>query len=83
MTFIVGKNNNNGADPTPANDKHLRFTQFNAESVWTIEHNLDKYPSIQAYNTADERIIGEEKHITQNKLTITFSEPVAGYANLN
>jgi hypothetical protein len=52
-------------------------------SVWSIEHNLGRFPAVQVVDTAGSVVIGDIQYIDQNNITITFSAPFAGTAYLN
>ena len=59
------------------------FEQGVAASVWTIEHNLDKYPSVSVVDSAGNEIIAEVTYIDLNNLTITMQSAFKGRAFLN
>lgn len=52
-------------------------------SEWIIEHNLGKYPSVTITTTSGSVVEGDITHNSKNKLTINFSAPFKGYADLN
>ena len=64
-------------------DKTFVFTQASAESVWEIQHNLGKYPSVTTVDSADTVVVGGVEYIDLNNLTITFSAAFSGKAYLN
>lgn len=64
-------------------DQVFIFDQPTAAAVWTINHPMNKFPSISPVDETDQGINGEYKYIDKNNLTITFSIPVAGKAYLN
>ena len=51
--------------------------------VWTIQHNLDKHPSVTAVDTAHTVVMGEIEYIDKDNLEITFNSAFSGYAYLN
>lgn len=57
--------------------------QSGASAMWTITHNLGKYPSVSVVDTANNEVIGEVEYITDTELTIKFSAPFSGKAFLN
>jgi hypothetical protein len=65
-----------------AHDNYV-FTQSAAASVWTITHNMGKYPSVTIVDTANDEVEGQVNHISNTQLTVTFSAPVAGKAFMN
>jgi hypothetical protein len=64
-------------------DSTQTFTQSAASTIWTITHNLGKYPSVTTVNNNGELIEGLITFISANQLTIQFSPAVAGKAYLN
>jgi len=66
--------------PTDAN---FIFTQSIPSAIWTITHNLDKFPSVSVVDTANQLMYGDTEYIDKNKLTITFSATFSGKAYLN
>jgi hypothetical protein len=59
------------------------FNQNTASSIWTVEHNLEKFPSVTAIDSSGGLIIGEINYQNNNSLTINFSAPLTGTAYLN
>jgi hypothetical protein len=68
---------------TGVTDERLTFTQTNASTIWTIQHNMQKYPSIRTVDSNLEEIEGEVTHIDNMLLKIVFNQPVSGFAYLN
>ena len=68
-------------------DKHYStgnsFLQTPAQSVWVINHNLNKFPSVTVVDTAGSIILGEITYTDKNNLTLTFSAAFKGTAYLN
>lgn len=54
-----------------------------AASVWTITHNLGKYPSVTIVDTSSVIVVGEIDYLSTNQVQVTFSRPFAGCAFLN
>lgn len=60
------------------------FTQAIASEVWVIEHNLDKFPSAFAVDSAGmAQMPNEIEYNDSNKLTLYFLAPFSGKAYLN
>jgi hypothetical protein len=55
-------------------DKTFVYKQQSAASVWTITHNLDKYPSVTVVDTGFTVVYGEIEYLSKNQLQITFKE---------
>ena len=64
-------------------DKHFVFIQSTAATTWTINHNLNKHPSVAVVDSAGSFVYGAETHIDNNNLIIEFSAPFKGRAYLN
>jgi hypothetical protein len=63
-------------------DYYLHDQQV-ANTTWTVTHNMNKYPSINIVDTANDIIMGEVRYNSLNQLTITFTAAVSGKAYLN
>lgn len=64
-------------------DKHYTHDQGMPSQVWTINHNLNKYPTAAAVDTAQTVVMGQIDYIDLNNLTITFNASFSGEAYLN
>ena len=58
-------------------------TQGEASDLWTIEHNLNKMPSIMTVDSAGNVVEGAEKYIDENTVEILFNGAFKGRAYLN
>jgi hypothetical protein len=52
-------------------------------ATWTIVHNLNFYPNVTVFNTANDQVEGNVTHTNDTTLTITFSSATAGKAHLS
>jgi len=59
------------------------FTQGVPDTVWDIEHNLGKFPSVSVVNNNDVVINGEVTYIDNNNIQLNFSAAFTGSAYLN
>lgn len=59
-------------------DKTYIHTQFVASASWTVQHNLNKFPSVTVVDSAGTYVIGEITYNDMNTLTITFSGAFSG-----
>ena len=66
-----------------AGDKTFTFTQGAPATVWNIQHDLEKFPSVSVINNNDIIVNGQVEYIDNNNLTITFSAAFTGKAYLN
>ena len=64
-------------------DKHYMHTQIQALSVWTITHNLQKFPSVSIVDNYNSKVQGEVDYIDINTLTVSFTAEFGGIAYLN
>jgi hypothetical protein len=58
-------------------------TQGSASTVWTVNHNLNFYPNVTVYDSANSMVEGTVNHTNQVTLTITFSGAISGKAHLS
>jgi hypothetical protein len=52
-------------------------------AVWTIVHNLNKYPNVAVVDSAGNWVIGDVAYVSGSILTVRFSAAFAGTAYLN
>ena len=64
-------------------DKRYVHTQAVAASVWTVNHALDKYPSVTVIDSAGSVVHGDITYTNSNNLTLTFSAAFSGVAYIN
>ena len=64
-------------------DKNYVFVQGVPETTWTIQHNLQKFPSVSVVNNNNVLIYGDTTYTDTNNLTINFSAGFSGKAYLN
>ena len=56
---------------------------FSADVAETVNHNLNKFPSVTTVDSAGSHVVGDVQHINENSFTITFTSSFTGkvYAN--
>ena len=64
-------------------DKHYTHTQDVVSDIWTIQHNLNKMPSITVIDSAGSEVFGEIDYVDENNVTLTFTGAFSGKAYLN
>lgn len=64
-------------------DKFYTHNQIASSSTWTINHNLNKYPSVTVVDSAGTVLIGDIQYINENTLIVSFSSDFSGKAYLN
>lgn len=53
------------------------------ESVWVVEHNLGRYPSVTVIDSAGTQFISQVEYNSKDKLTIYMNGSTTGKAYLN
>lgn len=51
---------------------------FTSATLWTVNHNLDRYVGVDIYNINDEIIEGEIERVNNNTIRIHFNSPTSG-----
>ena len=69
--------------PAVSADKNFVFVQGVPETTWTIQHNLQKFPSVSVVNNNNVLLYGETTYIDNNNVILTFSAGFSGKAYLN
>jgi hypothetical protein len=60
-----------------------RHVQNTPSATWSVVHNLNFYPNVTVFNSADDQVEGNVTHTNETTLTITFSSALAGKAHLS
>lgn len=61
-------------------DLSFRYHQSTPATVWTIHHNLGKYPNVQVYDNSGDPCFGLFEFVSLDTVRIVFSSGVAGTA---
>lgn len=56
---------------------------FSVQSVVTVNHNLNKYPSTTVLDSAGDVCEGDVDHQSKNTLVLSFSAPFSGHVTCN
>ena len=64
-------------------DKDFVFTQAVPSATWSIQHDMDKFPSVSVVNNNNVLMYGNITYVDKNNLTINFSAGFSGKAYLN
>ena len=59
------------------------YYQSIPSSTWSINHNLNKFPSITVVDTTGRELEGDLSYIDANNSMVTFNQSVSGEAYLN
>ena len=54
-----------------------------ASSTWVVNHNLNKFASINIVDTANEEVVGDVSYNGLNQITINFTAPISGKSYIN
>lgn len=66
-----------------AADKHFVFEQGVASDTWSIEHNLNKYPSVTLVDSAGTQFQGSVEYTDENNCIVYMNGATKGKAYLN
>ena len=66
-----------------AGDKTFIFTQTVPSTEWTVQHDLEKFPSITVVDTGKTVVIGDYTYVDNNNVILSFSAAFAGKAYFN
>tara|TARA_R110000823_G_scaffold209460_1_gene339682 strand:+ start:448 stop:834 length:387 start_codon:yes stop_codon:yes gene_type:complete len=72
-----------GASSTINLSSTYTHTQSSASTTWTVNHNLDRRPSVTIVTSTEAVVIGDVFYNNDNQLTITISHANSGKAYLN
>lgn len=64
-------------------DLNYTHTQVAPSTLWTINHNLGKFPSVSIRDSGGNEVTGCVGYINANSLMIQFSAAFSGTAHLN
>ena len=64
-------------------DKTYVHNQATPSATWSVQHNLNKFPSVTSVNNSNIKMFGEVTYVDQNNLTINFSAGFSGKAYIN
>jgi hypothetical protein len=64
-------------------DKNFVFNQAVASATWTVQHNLNNFPSCTMVLSTGQQGYGDVTFIDENNLTITFASAESGKAYIN
>lgn len=64
-------------------DKSYTHQQLSPSAVWTIIHNLNKFPAVEVVDSGGTVVEGDINYTDANTLTVTFSVQFGGVAYCN
>lgn len=60
-----------------------QHTQSSASALWTVNHNLGRWPSaVTVLSAGGVEVAAQVNHVSINQLTVTFAAPFAGLARI-
>lgn len=65
-----------------ANYNYLH-TQSTPSTTWTINHNLNRYPSVSTIDSSGNLMYGAVQYTSLNTVVITFGAAISGTASLS
>ena len=66
-----------------SNNVPLEYVLSGADTIWNINHNLGKYPSVTVLDSALNQVEGDITYIDYDNIKIEFSATFSGTATLN
>jgi len=70
-------------DVAASNDKFYSESINNAINPWSINHNLNKFPSVTVVLSTGQKGYGDVTYVDNNNLTITFAGDESGKVYIN
>lgn len=64
-------------------DLSYRHTQRTSSDTWTINHNLNKYPSVSIVDSSGNVVVGDIRYVDVNTVVLEFKGAFSGKAYLN
>lgn len=59
------------------------YTQATASAVWTVPHNLGRYPSVVVADHLGNVVIADVAYLDENTIRVTHATPLTGVAYCN
>lgn len=78
ITYIEQNGGGGGGD-----DKYFLFHQYVPSNTWTINHTLNKFPSVTIIDSGGTHVYGNIDYISTNQVILTFTNEFSGEASLN
>ncbi len=80
---LTNSGNSIRVDVVDMGDKNYVHPQDQASAIWTVRHNLNKFPSCTMVLSTGQQGYGDVTFIDENELTITFAGAESGKAYIN
>lgn len=82
-TTISGDVAVTGPPGPPGLDSHYAHVQSSPSSVWVINHELGKYPSVTVVDSSGTEVVGDVEYLSVSSVRVTFTGAFSGKAYLN
>lgn len=67
------------ASLSPGASAPVKYLQsFTASSLWTVNHNLGREPSVTVLTVGGLEMLADVQHTSLNQFTVSFSQPQSG-----
>lgn len=83
MRFFVAKTTATLQEVFVGGDKSEVYEQSPASATWTINHSLNKRPSVTVVDSAGTAVEGEVQYISNSQIILKFNAAFSGKAYLN
>lgn len=85
VSATLGQRGIQGEQGEPGEGADLNYVhnQGTPSAIWTITHNLAKYPSCSVVDSSGSEVEGDVNHVSANQLTVSFAAGFSGKAFLN
>jgi hypothetical protein len=64
-------------------DKNYVHNQTTSSNVWTVNHGLNKFPSVTTIDSSERVVLGEIEFVDENNVVLTFKGSFKGKAFFN
>jgi hypothetical protein len=64
-------------------DRNYVHVQGPPAAVWSVAHNLGKYPAVEVVDTGDSVVLPSVHYLDVNNVQLTFGSPTSGKAFMN
>ena len=64
-------------------DKHKAIEQATPSPTWSMNHGLNKKPSVTIVDDQEHKVMGKIEYVDANNVTIRFGKSIAGFAYFN
>lgn len=77
-----GDKGDKGEPGPPGMSYSYEHVQIMPSTVWTVSHNMSKYPGVTIVDSAGTKVIGDIQYVDQNTCLLQFTTAFSGKAYL-